>query len=461
MRLTDPNETKQEKHRRIQRNIRSGKTAASRDTRTRLKVRSNKFFDQGGVTEEGRNFTRRNPKLPFRPPSRKPATGAKITHRGKGRMLKAIKIAEQKYAGKSLRTYFSGFGYQLRVAEAQRKMQELTLPEIQKNRRIKNKDGSITLVVDPRRRQAELTLRRLKKVLDAIDQWIYPLLGAHPVEKDHSKIPFICLGDSDEEANKRAHPEGWMGKMIRNSPIDSAKSLACLLNFLMPADRLGNMPGDAVRYDEVGIMKIIKEEPESEPELSTDKDDGGNVENEPSNSSSNDEDAETVEAVEAEGNDTMEIAAGEDVREDTVEPEVVAEPEVIAEPEVVADDNVRANTIEPEVKETAEAKTNEPETDSDIEVIDVIEIKSKSKPKTRKIKMELEGGSDVEIVNRIPKKEIKCEGDAPIPSTSTQHLIPASIGQVPGQIEIDWSALSQQLFQHLRATAEGPEKSNV
>ena len=97
--------------------------------------------------------------------------------------------------------------------------------------------------------------------------------------------------------------------------------------------------------------------------------------------------------------------------------------------------------------------------DSVILQINVIEIKSK--PKTRKIKMELEGGSDVEIVNRIPKKEIKCEGDAPIPSTSTQHLIPASLGQIPGQIEIDWSALSQQLFQHLRATAEGPEKSNV
>ena len=283
---TDPNETKQERHRRLQRNIRSGKTAASRDTRTRLKVRSNKFFDQEGVTEEGRKFTRRNPKIPFKLPSRKPATGAKIKHHGKGRMLKAIKIVDQKYAGKLLRSYFSGFGYEYRLAEAQRKMQELTLPEMQRNRRIKNKDGSITLVVDPRRRQAEITLRRLRKALNAFDQWMCLLLGAHPVEKDHSKIPFICLGDSDEEANKRAHPDGWMGKMLKNSPIDRAKSLACLLNFLMPADRLGNMPGDAVRYDKVGLMKIIKEEPESDPEFSTDKNDGGNVKDDPSFTSS-------------------------------------------------------------------------------------------------------------------------------------------------------------------------------
>ena len=341
-------ETPQARHRRIQREIRSGKTG-SRDTRTRLSVRSNKLFNQG-TTEEGRNFTRRNPDAPFKKKSRKPATGAKITNHAKGRMLKAIKIADQQYAGKLLRYYLNGFGYQLRLAEAQRKMQELTLPEIKKNRRYKAKGNKAArLVVDPRRRRAELNLRRLRRALNAIDQWLCPLLGDHPVEKDQSKIPFVCLCDSDEEQNMRAHPKRWKGREIKNPSRDEAKMLVSLLNFLMPPDKLGDMPGDAERYDGVGILNIIKEEEESDPEISTDNNDEGNAENDP-------------ETIPGKGSDSSEDS-DEAVAGDIVE--AVANKTAKAKP----------TELESDTNGTVEANTIEPESDSDIKVIEV-----KSKP---------------------------------------------------------------------------------
>ena len=89
-------------------------------------------------------------------------------------------------------------------------------------------------MVDPRRRQAHLNLRKLKKALDAFDQWNNPNLGAFPVEEDQSNIPYICLGASDETENINSHPKKWMGKLLKNPPKDRAKLLCCLLNFLMP-----------------------------------------------------------------------------------------------------------------------------------------------------------------------------------------------------------------------------------
>ena len=66
-----------------------------------------------------------------------------------------------------------------------------------------------------------------------------------------------------------AYPKRWKGRELKNSPKDTAKLLTCLLNFLMQPEKLGNMPGDAVRYDEKGILKIIKEEVFSDPEAAT------------------------------------------------------------------------------------------------------------------------------------------------------------------------------------------------
>ena len=108
---------------------------------------------------------------------------------------------DRQYAGKLLRFFFKGFGYQLRLAEAERKMQELTLPELKPNKRIKanpKKGRPKRLRVDPRRRQAHLDNRRFKKGLDALDQHLLPELSAFPVT-EHSKITQVDLTASTSD----------------------------------------------------------------------------------------------------------------------------------------------------------------------------------------------------------------------------------------------------------------------
>ena len=123
-------------------------------------------------------------------------------------------------------------------------------------------------VVDPRLKYAQVSLRRDKRALDMFDQWNNREVGAHPVQEDQSKIPYICLGDSSEnETEKRKlHPKKWMGKELKNNNVDGARSLVSLLTYLMPPFQLGNMKGDAKLFDEDGNLKIPKEEVVSEPE---------------------------------------------------------------------------------------------------------------------------------------------------------------------------------------------------
>ena len=103
-----------------------------------------------------------------------------------------------------------------------------------------------------------------KKGLDALDQHLHPELSPFPVT-EYSKITQVDLtaSTSDEETNKAAHPQNWMGREIPNPPEDPAKNLVNLANFLMPPFQLGNQPGDAERYDHKGNLFIIKEEPQT------------------------------------------------------------------------------------------------------------------------------------------------------------------------------------------------------
>ena len=73
--------------------------------------------------------------------------------------------------------------------------------------------------MDPRLRYAQVTFRREKRALDGFNQWNNSELGAHPVQEDQSKIPYICLGDSSENEteNRRLHPKRWMGKELKNN----------------------------------------------------------------------------------------------------------------------------------------------------------------------------------------------------------------------------------------------------
>ena len=236
--------------------IRAQKTG-SNETRTRLKKRSNVFYETVTL-KSGRKITRRNPTKKFKAPRKKPENGASIKNHAPGKM-------DRQYGGKLLRYFFNSFGYQLRLAEAERKMQELTLLELKPNIRIKanpKKGRPKRLRVDPRRRQAHLDNRRFKKGLDALDQHLLPELSAFPVT-EHSKITQFDLtaSTSDEETNIAAHPQNWMGREIPNPPEDPAKNLVNLVNYLMPPFQLGNQPGDAERYDHKGNLLIIKEEP--------------------------------------------------------------------------------------------------------------------------------------------------------------------------------------------------------
>ena len=260
---TPPNESPRTRHRRIQMDIGLERTG-SKETKVRLSNRMNALF-KPVTLKSGRKVARRNPKKPFKAKRKKPENGASITNHALGKMLKAIRIKDRQYAGKMLRYFFNGFGYQLRLAEAERKMQELTLPDLKPNKIIKanpKKGKPVRLKVDQRRRQAHVVNRQLKRGLDALDQHLLPDLGAFPVI-EQSQITQVDLtaSTSDEEANKAAHPHKWMGREIPNPPEDTAKDLICLLNFLMPPSQLGNQPGDADRFDAKGNLLIVKEEP--------------------------------------------------------------------------------------------------------------------------------------------------------------------------------------------------------
>ena len=232
----------------------------SKETRVRLHNHMNALFEPVTL-KSGRKVTRRT-KKGFKPKPKKPENGASITNHAPGKMLKAIRIMDRQYAGKLLRFFFNSFGYQLRLAEAERKMQELTLPELEPNKRIKanpKKGKPARLSVEPRKRKTHLDIRRLKRGLDALDQHLLLQLGPFPVT-DQSHITQVDLTASDEDANIAAHPRNWIGQEIPNPPDDSAKKQVCLLNFLMPPFQLGNQPGDAERFDHKGNLIIVKEE---------------------------------------------------------------------------------------------------------------------------------------------------------------------------------------------------------
>ena len=153
------------------------------------------------------------------------------------------------------------------MAEAEKKMQELTLPELKPTKRIKanpEKGLPARLRIDPRRRDTHKANRRLKRGFDALDQNLLPLLGPFPVTPQQDITHVDLTGTtSDEERNIAAHPQNWRGREIPNPPEDTAKGMVNIANFLMPSFNLGDMPGDANRYDKKGNLLIIKEEPKT------------------------------------------------------------------------------------------------------------------------------------------------------------------------------------------------------
>jgi hypothetical protein len=218
----------------------------------------------------------------------------------------------------------------------------------------------------------------VKRAEDALDQWKYPELGAHPVEKDQRKIPYICIMDDSENETERrkAHPLCWMGKELTNDEIDTAKMLLSMFTYLSPAFQLGDMKGDAKHFDKAGNLKIEPEDPVSEPEKEV-------------------RDSE-------EKNDGEETSAAEPMRSqletDTTEPQGVVEPG------------------------TGVIETTVHDSDSDIEIIEVLPKKPK-KP----IVIGLDEMTSGEGVKVEPKSEPGKETEEPTPSTSTAGIQDRSI----------------------------------
>ena len=209
-----------------------------------------------------------------------------------------------------------------------------------------------------------------------------------------------------------------MGKELKNQRKDRAKLLVSLLTFLMPPFQLGNMKGDAEHYDKKGNLKIVKEELVSEPE-----DEPSDKESKPSDE---DEDKEA-------------------------EAEVTGEAETI-KPEGDAETGTEVAGV---------TETIGPDSDSDIEFIEVVPKTPKMPPKI----IDIEGMATVERIEDVQvnlKSEPTPEEDKPTPSTS------ASLGQVPGHIQVDWQAMAKLFNQHLiksdliiRANQSGPKTDNI
>ena len=348
-------------------------------------------------------------------------------------MLRASKICDQQTTGKVIRPYLNGVGYQLRLAEAIRKLVALALPNIKKTIRYKSKNGKPSRpVVDPRLKYAQVSLRRDKRALDSFDQWNNREVGAHPVQEDQSKIPYICLGDSSENEteNRKLHPKKWMGKELKNNNVDGARSLVSLLTYLMPPFQLGNMKGDAKLED--GNLKIPKEEVVSEPET-----------NPPNGESDSDDESDDAEA------GTV-VATGYQTETDTLVTEGITETGT-GETEVHTEDQTENETAEPEEdteKGTGVAETKGLESDSDIEFIEEVPKKPGAPP----LIIEVE---DMETEERIDGIKVELKPDPeqnlgnPIPTTSTASVMDPTMGAIQAQIQ----QLSNLFYQHLNKTS--------
>ena len=110
-------------------------------------------------------------------------------------MLKCKRSMDRQYAGKLIRHYFNGFGYQLRLAEAIRKLMEQTLPKLKKTKKIKanKKTGEpARLIIDPRLKKALKALRQVGNACRELDRALNPDLGPLPVTRI-DKIPPVNI----------------------------------------------------------------------------------------------------------------------------------------------------------------------------------------------------------------------------------------------------------------------------
>ena len=366
-------------------------------------------------------------------------------------MLRAKQITETQSAGRSLAPYFNGAGLQLRLAIAIRKARELCLPGLKRNKRVKaTGNKKARLRVDRRLRYALVTLRRMMRASNALDQWLNEFLGAYPVYKDQRKISYVCLGDSSENetAKRAAHPKGWRGTEIPNKKKDSAKKLINLLQFLRPCFELGNKKGDKVNFDEVGTMFMVKTEPESDGPSTpseTESEDSENAEDEADNENANDEVTQGTDAPITEPYEPPQMTEPVSVDPLQVTEQVPEKPSQVEEPDTTPDEEPCLSGTQNQVTNNA-LDNAESGSDSDIEFVAEVT----QKPKTTPIIVDIDAEDSTDPTGKI-KTELKAE---PGVSSHTNTAEKTEIEIMKAQI----LALTNALNLNLNRQAE-PETS--
>jgi hypothetical protein len=157
------------------------------------------------ATDKGPRTVRED--LPFKAKD-KPAKG-KNKKRRKSDMLKVIRAQDREYAGKHMRPYFNGWFYQPRLAAANRRLTETTLPELKPTKWVplnKRTGKGGFHRVDPRRKKSLMTMRKLYRAMRALDRYLNPTMGPFP-RKDKSSIAYIDLGENSDEGRSINHTD--------------------------------------------------------------------------------------------------------------------------------------------------------------------------------------------------------------------------------------------------------------
>ena len=203
--------------------------------------------------------------LPFKAKG-KPAKGEHKKRR-KSDMLKVIRAQDQEYAGKHLRPYFNGWFYQPRLAAANRRLTETTLPELKATKWVpinKRTGAGGYHRVDPRRKKSLKTMRKLYNSMRALDRYLNPGMGPF-LRKDKSSIDYVDLGENSDE-----------GKLINHTDSETSSdeyNKVSHMSFLTLPQQFGAQSGDKEWHDNKGRFKIPKVEAESNQEV-TDETDG-------------------------------------------------------------------------------------------------------------------------------------------------------------------------------------------
>ena len=200
--------------------------------------------------------------IPFKKKT-KPGLGESKEYK-KGDMMVVTRSQDRKYLGKLVRPVMSGDYLQPRLGFADRHLQMITYPPLEKSRWIPRNDETGTPVymeVDPRRQESLRWFRKLSKVLRLQDHFLNPDMMAHP-KKKKSEIPYVDLRDDNYRVNN------LKGKDIPHTKSDTSvdEDHPCThLSYLTNAVSFGNETGDEEFFDDKKRFMIPKIEPQEYP----------------------------------------------------------------------------------------------------------------------------------------------------------------------------------------------------